>query len=103
MLADSVPWESSDDSDDELLLLLSLCKRKRKRVPGVNLRRTKFGEFHHLIKQLREDEVKFKEYFRMNTNQFDNLLLLIKDEIEKKKLNYRETISAKERLTVCLR
>jgi hypothetical protein len=35
MLADSVPWESSDDSDDELLLLLSLCKRKRKWVHGV--------------------------------------------------------------------
>jgi hypothetical protein len=27
MLADSVPWGASDDSDDELLLLLSLCKR----------------------------------------------------------------------------
>jgi predicted transcriptional regulator len=68
--------------------------RKRKWVHGVNLRRTKFAEFHHLIKQLREDEDKFKEYFRMNTNQLDNLLSHIKDEIEKKKFNYRETISA---------
>jgi hypothetical protein len=46
------------------------------------------SEFHHLIKQLREDEVKFKEYFRMNTNQFNNLLSLIEDEIEKKKLRF---------------
>lgn len=56
----------SNDSDDELLLLLSFCKCKRKWVHGMNLRRTKFAEFHHLIKQLHEDEVKFKEYFQMN-------------------------------------
>lgn len=67
MLADTVPWGGgSNDSDDELLLLLSFCKCKRKWVHGMNLRRTKFAEFHHLIKQLHEDEVKFKEYFQMN-------------------------------------
>lgn len=103
MFAHNVPWENNDDSDDDLFLLLSLCKRKRKWVHDVNLKRTKFGEFHHLIKQLREDEVKFKDYFRMNTNQFDHLLSLIKDDIEKKSLNYRESITAVERLAVCLR
>jgi hypothetical protein len=55
MVADSVERGSRDDSDNELLPLLSLCKRKKNWVHGVYLRRIKFGEFNHLIKQLRED------------------------------------------------
>ena len=55
------------------------------------------------MKQLRRDEVKFKEYFRMSSNQFEQLLSLIKDDIEKKEVNYRENISAEERLALCLR
>ena len=55
------------------------------------------------MKQLRQDEVKFKEYFRMSSNQFEQLLSLIKDDIEKKEVNYRESISAEERLALCLR
>ena len=46
------------------------------------------------MKQLHQDEVKFKEYFRISNNQFEQLLSLIKDDIEKKEVNYRESISA---------
>jgi len=41
------------------------------------MKRRESGEFHHLMKQLRQDEVKFKEYFRMSSNQFEQLLSLI--------------------------
>jgi hypothetical protein len=100
MAAGRLPWES----DDEVLLLYAVGnKRKRKWVHEVNMKRREFGEFHHLMKQLRQDEVKFKEYFRMSSNQFEQLLSLIKDDIEKKEVNYREIISAEERLALCLR
>lgn len=106
MLTGTLPWES-DSSDDEALLLFSLNsnnnKQKRKWVHEVNLERKKFGEFHHLLKQLRKDEVKFKEYFRMSMKSFDQLLSIIKKYIEKKELNLRESITAEERLAVCLR
>ena len=69
----------------------------------ANMKRREFGEFHHLMKQLCQDEVKFKEYFRMSSNQFEQLLSLIKDDSEKKEVNYRESISAEERLALCLR
>ena len=39
----------------------------------------------------------------MSSNQFEQLLSLIKDDIEKKELNYRECIAAEERLALCLR
>jgi len=67
------------------------------------MKRRESGEFHHLMKQLRQDEIKFKEYFRMSSNQFQQLLSLIKDDIEKKEVNYRDSISAEERLVLCLR
>lgn len=105
MLSGTLPWEN-DSSDDEALLLFSLNnnnKQKRKWVHEVNMERKKFGEFHHLLKQLRKDELKFKEYFRMSMKQFDQLLSIIKKDIEKKELNLRESIPAEERLAVCLR
>jgi wyosine [tRNA(Phe)-imidazoG37] synthetase (radical SAM superfamily) len=103
MAAGRLPWES-DDSDDEVLLLYAVGNKcKRKWVHEVNMKRREFGEFHHLMKQLRQDEVKFKEYFRMSSNQFDQLLSLIKDGIEKEEVNCRESISAEERLALCLR
>jgi len=52
------------------------------------------------MKQLRRDEVKFKEYFRMSSNQFQQLLSLMKDDIKKKEVNCRESISAEERLAL---
>lgn len=48
------------------------------------MERNKFNEFHHIINRLREDEVKFKEYFRVTINQLDELLSIIKKDIEKK-------------------
>ena len=103
MLAGRLPWEN-DDNDDEVLLLYAVGNKcERKWVHEVNMKRRESGEFHHLMKQLRHDEVKFKEYFRMTSNQFEKLLSLIKDDIEKKEVNYRENISAEERLALCLR
>ena len=96
MLAGRLPWES-DDSDDEVLLFYVVGKKhERKWVHEVNMKRREFSEFHHLMKQLRQDEGKFKEYFRMSRNQFEQLLSPIKDDIEKKEVNYRESISAEE-------
>jgi len=71
MLVGRLPWEG-DDSDDKVLLLYAVGnKRERKWVHEVNMKRREFGEFHHLMKRLRQDEVKFKEYFRMSSNQFE--------------------------------
>jgi len=102
MLAGRLPWES-DDSDDEVFLLYAVgSKREGKWVHELNVKSREFGEFHHLMKQLRQDEVKFKEYFRMSSNQFEQLLSLIKGDDEKKEVNYRESVSAEERLALCL-
>lgn len=45
------------------------------------MERDKFDKFHYIINRLREDEVKFKEYFCLIINQFDKLLLIVRKEI----------------------
>jgi len=63
MLAGRLPWEN-DDSDDEVCYYMQwVIKHERKWVHEVNVKRRVSGEFHHLMKQLNQNEVKFKEYF----------------------------------------
>lgn len=45
---------------------------------------------YYNIYRLREDEAKFKEYFRVVINQFDELLLVIKIDIEEKRTDSPE-------------
>jgi len=61
-------------SDEVLLLYAVGNKRERKWVHEVNMKRRESGEFHHLMKQLCQGEIKFKEYFQMSSNQFEQLL-----------------------------
>ena len=52
---------------------------------------------------LREDEKKFFNYFRMSPAQFDTLVNAINPLLNKGSTNYRKTISTDHRLAVCLR
>ena len=40
------------------------------------------GEFHTLYEDLRKDEAKFCDYFRMNYKTFDKLLDLLKNKLQ---------------------
>lgn len=55
-----------------------LRSRHRYWVHPINLRRVTHGEFHHLMADLRKDDRKFSEYFRMEVASFDKLLEMLK-------------------------
>ena len=78
-------------------------RKKRKWVHEINVERKEFGEFHTLMPELRQDEKRFYIYFRMPSECFDEILSLIKEDITKMDTNYREAISAEERLAITLR
>jgi len=67
----------SSSSEDDFVALLKKRKRKRKYrvLPILRLRREE-GEFHLLIKELRDYPEWFKVYFRMSVAQFDALLAI---------------------------
>lgn len=60
------------------------------------------SEYFQLFKELKEQPVKFHEYYRMTYDTYCYILNAIEGEITKQS-NFRECISPSERLTVTLR
>jgi hypothetical protein len=87
------------------LLLKRRRKLKFKRlwVHPINEKRNLFGEFSHLVRELRCHEDRFFSYFRMSPENFDHILLKIEPLISKRDTNYRKAISPHERLSLTLR
>jgi len=66
-------------------------------------KRKQFGEYQTLFNDLKEEETLFYKYFRMCQDQFYSLLSKIELQITKQNITFREPISPKEKLMVCLR
>ena len=84
------------------LLLLFNSPAKRQWVHPYNLDVHTKGEFFVIYPDLRKYSEKFFRTYRMSIHQFDNLLHLLRPEIQKNDNNYRESISAEERLVITL-
>ena len=79
-------------------------KRRRFWIHPILEKREEFGAFHTLVKnQLRGDEDKFFNYFRMQKTTFDKLLQILSQKLKHQDTNMRQSISAAERLAVTLR
>ena len=69
----------------------------------LNRTRTGKGEFYTLYPDLQHYPKKFFGVFRMDRNQFDNLLQRVAPQLLKQDMNYRASISPKQQLVVTLR
>ncbi|KAL2099402.1 hypothetical protein ACEWY4_005882 [Coilia grayii] len=72
-------------------------------VHDILKERKRHGEYHHLVQELRLDDGRFKAYFRMSRQDFDNLLSIVGPTITKQDTNYRDSIGPAERLSICIR
>ena len=77
--------------------------RRRFWVHPIVARRPEQGCYEQLYAELRQDGLKFQEYFRLSVEQFDWVLDRVKSQIEKQDTNWREAISPAARLAICLR
>lgn len=101
----------NSSSDEEIIVVAALLaeeetKKKRKRsmwIHPINQKRAKLGEFQHLFEDLKEDEKKFFQYFRMSPNKFSELLDILEPELTFQNSSFRRAISKEERLAVALR
>lgn len=94
------------EEEEEALLLALAAKNAphtREWVHEINELREELGEYHRLIQELRADADRFHTYFRMSTDQFDELVTLLTPVIQKKNTNYRRAICVGERLAITLR
>lgn len=87
-----------------VVLLIKRRREKKKRlwVHPINSARHLKGAFITLYSNLREDERKFFNYFRMSIKSFDELHHKLENSL-KFSDKVRVSISSVERLSVCLR
>lgn len=98
-------------SDENLILAAILLdeeaslKRKNRRfwVHNMLKKRNIEGEYITLFRELMDDETKFFQYFRMSKYKFHELLSIIEPVITKQNTTFRESITAKQKLCVCIR
>jgi hypothetical protein len=96
-------------SEEELIgtaVLLDEEKRKSKQRKWVHeslLQRKEEGRYFTFYKELVEDSVRFHQYFRMSESMYLNMLSLIEEDLMKKNTTFREDMSPREKLAICLR
>lgn len=92
-------------------ILMAWCRRRQRRRqrnrrywehPIVQVR-PHLGAFRTLMSQLRRDEVKFLNYFRMSMATFDDLLRRVEQDLRREDTTMRKSISPEEKLAICLR
>uniref|UniRef100_A0A3B3T7F3 Zgc:194221 n=1 Tax=Paramormyrops kingsleyae TaxID=1676925 RepID=A0A3B3T7F3_9TELE len=84
---------------------LLYMRRRRRRSVWVHQilhARQQLGEYHRLVQELRLDDDRFQRYFRLDRDQFDNLLSKVGPQIARHDTNYRRAIEPAERLAICL-
>ena len=90
----------------EICMMAALCNKvKRKHrfwIHPILLKRKTLGSYHSLVQELQLHGNKFKEYFRVNVNQFEDILRIIVPQLKKRRVT-REPISPAKKLTICLR
>ena len=87
-----------DDEEEERMKI----KRELWVHPMLESRKAE-GEFHTLYPRLIDDETKFFNYFRMNIATFESILAAIEPDLKRENTPYREAITPREKLAVCIR
>lgn len=78
-------------------------ENKKMWVHEYNLHRDHDGEFLRVYKKMRNYPDKFFNYARMSVESFDFLLNKVQDKLERTSTNFREAISAEQRLCITIR
>lgn len=77
-------------------------KKKRLWVSPILKKRYEHGFYHALLPTLKLEDLRFRNYFRMSTMQYEELLAIVGPHLEKQYV-VREPINAAERLSLTLR
>ena len=97
------------DREQRLALLLYRRRLKRKRkniliwVHPINQRREEVGAFYTMCPELRNDEEKLLNYFRMSISSFDELHNLLEHHRQRKNTRLKNCIQPVEMLAITLR
>lgn len=79
------------------------CKKRLIWVHEINQRREDVGAFYTLFPDLRNDDEKFFNYFRMSISSFDELHNRLKPHIQRENTQLRNSIQPMEMLAITIR
>lgn len=92
------------------IILYWYQKRRRARtvkrkywIHPIVSQRHNLGAYRTLMGQLRSDDVKFFNYFRMSQSSFDELLRRVEGDFKRQDTVMRKSITPEEKLVICLR
>lgn len=95
-------------SDEELIIIAAAYYRKKQRSNSKRFwinpyfeKRLSCGSYN-VMKDM-EDEEKFRSFYRMKRETFQELVKLVGPAIKKKDTNYRRAVCVEERLLITLR
>jgi len=95
-----------DSRRKKIIIALLIHRRKKQRNVWVHpLLQSRYleGAFFVLFQQLKEDETKFFNYFRMSVSSFYELLQRVRPELQRQDTNMRNCIQPEQMLAVTLR
>ena len=72
-------------------------------IHPLNEQRYISGAFYTLYNELRDHEAKFFNYFRMSMSSFDELLMRLRGNLQKKNTTMRDCVPPEEMLALTLR
>ncbi|MED6268001.1 hypothetical protein CHARACLAT_017825 [Characodon lateralis] len=78
------------------------CRRQCPLVHQILQGREQFGDYNHLLQELRLHEGRFQRYFCLSRTQFEDLLSRVGRRIGLRDTNYQRYIPTAERLSICL-
>ena len=89
-----------------LLLMRRIRRLRRQRsmwVHPLTNARLYHGQYYTIMTELRNDNEKFFNFFRMSQNTFNELLSVIKNYIQRQDTNMRDSIQPEQRLAITVR
>lgn len=103
-ILDLIRMELQEEEREQVFIISTLSKKRRSESELFKTRESE-GCFKLLItNHLDDNELKFKEYFRLTKNQFTFILDLIKADIELlPSFRVKRPISEAEKLAICIR
>lgn len=103
-VVDLITMELREEEEEEKFIINTLLKKRRSENELFKTRESE-GCFKLLISNhLDDNELKFKEYFRLTKNQFIFILDLIKEDVAVlPSFRVKHPISEAEKLAICIR
>ena len=99
-------YENIDEESGDCLFIAQETTKKRKAKYWVHPlfgNRSRQGAFNNLIQELKDDDEKYFNYFRMSKSSYNELLHRLAPALQRQNTKFRNALTPDEQLTIAIR